>query len=361
MFERLWKKIIRRKPYSPWDLPAFLLWLASFIYRALFALHRARSGEPVKVSVPVISVGNITVGGSGKTPLVSFIASDLIADGIRVGIVSSGYGRTVTGSFMEPGYKVQAMDVALTSDEVMLLAHSAPEAVFSVDANKTEAARALADSGQVDVIIIDDGYQHFSLARDIDLVAYDAGFKRRVLKPFPYGMLREPRSALNRADIICITRAKFAMDINAIKRDLRTVNGSAEIYSAAFEARNLIGAERRHSIKYMADKSVLLFAGVGNFRSLERQVSALSADLDYAMELSDHQVYDPALLKQIEALADKFDSDMILTTFKDWVKIRNYDFGREFFYLDLVVDLDPGEEKLLAYLKDKLGLEGRTE
>ena len=354
MFERLWKKIIRRKPYSPWDLPAFLLWLASFVYRALFALNRARCGEPVKVSVPVISVGNITVGGSGKTPLVSFIASDLIADGIRVGIVSSGYGRTVSGSFIEPGYKVQAMDVALTSDEVMLLAHSAPEAIFSVDANKTEAARALADSGQVDVIIVDDGFQHFTLA-------YDAGFKRRVLKPFPYGMLREPRTALNRADIICITRAKFAMDLNAIKRDLRKVNGSAEIYSAAFEARNLVSAERSHSIKYVEDKSVLLFAGVGNFRSLERQVSALSADLDYALELSDHQVYDAALLEHIEALADKHDSDMILTTFKDWVKIRNYDFGREFFYLDLVVDLDPGEEKLLAYLKEKLGLEGRTD
>ena len=361
MLERIWKKIIRRRPYTLWDIPAFFLWMASLIYRMLFALHKATLGSPVRVSVPVMSIGNITVGGSGKTPLVSFIASDLLAEDIRVGIVSSGYGRTGTGAFIEPGYKVQALNVADTSDEVMLLAHAVPEAVFSVHPNKTEAARALADSGLVDVIVVDDGFQHFALERDIDIVAYDAGFKRRVLKPFPYGMLREPRSALKRADVIVITRAKFAMDLNAIKRDLQKINKNAEIYSAAFEANNLIGSDRCHSIKYIADKSVLLFAGVGNFRSLERQVSTISADLDLALEFSDHQVYDEEVLKRIERLADKHEPDMILTTFKDWVKIAPRDFGREFFYLDLQVDLDPGEEKLVAYLKDKLGLEGRTD
>jgi tetraacyldisaccharide 4'-kinase len=359
MLERLWKKIIRREPYSYLDIPAFLLWLASFVYRVAFKLRRATIGEPVRVSVPVLSVGNITIGGSGKTPVAAFLARDLISAGIRVGIVSSGYGRTERAPFVEPGYKVREMKVEQTSDEIMLLAHLLPEAHFSVDSVKTVAARNLAETGEVDMIIVDDGFQHFGLARDIDLVTYDAGLRRRLLKRFPYGVLREPKSALARADMIVITRAKFAIDINAIKRDLRKTNPGASVYHATFHAVNIIGQDRQLSVKYLEDKSVFLFAGVGNFRALERQVSALSADLDYALELSDHQYYDRTLLGTIKKKADHYDSDLILTTFKDWVKIGGYDFDREFYYLDLTIDLDPGEEKFVAEVIGRLKLAPR--
>ncbi|MEW5795260.1 MAG: tetraacyldisaccharide 4'-kinase [Candidatus Zixiibacteriota bacterium] len=359
MFERLWKTIIRRDPYGPLDLPAFLLWLASFVYRLGFAIHKAWSGEPVKVSVPVLSVGNITVGGSGKTPMVARLAKDLLADGLRVGVVSSGYGRPDRTPFVAPGYKVQEMEVARTGDEIMLLAQQLPHAWFSVDPLKPNAARRLADSGEVDLIILDDGFQHFKLARDLDLVTYDAGLRRRLLKPFPYGMLREPKTALERADIIVITRAKLAKDINAIKRELKALAPKASLYHAGFQAANVAGRDQRLSVKYLSDKSVFLFAGVGNFRALERQVSALSSDLDYALELSDHQRYDPPLLQRIKALADKHNPDLILTTLKDWVKIGDFDFGREFYYLDLSIDLDPGEEKLVAEVKSRLNLARR--
>jgi len=358
MFELIWKKIIRREPYSLWDIPAFLLWLCSFPYRLGAKLHRLFAGTPEKISAPVLSIGNITVGGTGKTPLVAFIARDLINDGFRVGIVSSGYGRIDETAFLAPGYQVRDMSVSTTGDEIMLLAGMLPDAVFSVNRFKTQAARTLADSGRVDLIIVDDGFQHHKLSRDIDVVAYDAGLKRRLLKPFPYGMLREPRSALRRADVIIITRAKFALDINAIRRDLKKISPRAKIFHAGFVAENLVGAEQTLSVKYAEDKSVFLFAGIGNFRSLERQVSALSGDLDFALEFSDHQVYEQTDLKRIKRLADKYDSDLILTTHKDWVKLGNFDFGREIYYLDLTVDLDPGEEKLLEHIKNTLHLPG---
>ena len=361
MLERLWKKILRRTPYSLWDIPAFLLWLCSFVYRLLFRIHRMMAGEPERVSVPVLSIGNITVGGTGKTPLVSFIARDMLHSGVRVGVVSSGYGRTGEGSFVEPGYKVEKMDIAVTGDEVMLLAQLLPDAVFSIDRTKLEAAKRLAASGTVDMIIIDDGFQHIGLARDIDLVAYDAGIKKRHLKSFPYGLLREPKSALSRADVIIVTRAKFAFDINAIKRDLRQVAPNADLYHAGFVCENVVGKDQTRPVKYLEDKSVFLFAGVGNFRSLRRQVSALSGDLDCALELSDHQVYDDAELTRIRQIVEDHDSDVILTTFKDWVKLGDFDFGREICYLDLSVDLDPGEEKLAAYVRQTLGLDGQEE
>lgn len=356
MLERTWKKIIRRSPYSPWGIPAFFLWLASLVYRTGFYLKRVIVGSPVELDLPVLSIGNITVGGSGKTPLVAVIANDLINSGVRVGIVSSGYGRSDQQSFLAPGYKVQDMAVAATGDEVMLLAQRLPEAVFSVDRVKARAAQQLAESGQVDVIVVDDGFQHFALARDIDLVTFDAGLRRRLQKPFPYGVLREPRRALGRADILVVTRARFATDLNALKRALRRLNPDAPIYHCSFIPNHLIGRDRCHSVKYIHDKSVFLFAGVGNFRALKHQVSPLAGDLDFALELSDHQVYDQPLLERIKTLADKHESDVILTTAKDWVKLGDFDFGREFYYLDISVDLDPGEEKLLAYLREKLNL-----
>jgi tetraacyldisaccharide 4'-kinase len=360
MLEQLWKKIVRRRPLSLWVLPAFLLWLMSFGYRLGFLLARLMSGSPTKVSVPVVSVGNITVGGSGKTPMVGVLTEGLIDKGVRVGIVSSGYGRESKESFVAPGYKVQQMEVGVTGDEVMLLAHCLPDAVFSVDPVKTIAAQNLADSDLVDVIVVDDGFQHRRLARDIDLVTWDAGHKERWLKPFPYGLLRESKKAMARADIIVITRAKFALDINAIKRSLRRLNGSAQIYQAAFEANDIVGHDRQWPAKYLEDKSVYLFAGVGNFQALKRQVTALAADLDHALELSDHQRYDPVLLDKIKSDADRFDSDLVLTTFKDWVKLADFDFGREFYYLDLAVDLDPGEERLVAEIMQRLNLKDKT-
>ncbi len=357
MLERNWKKILRRRGFSFLSIPAFLLWLASFLYRFGFWLKRKFSPAPVRVEKPVICVGNITVGGSGKTPMVAQLARYLIHEGHRVGIVSSGYGRMSRESVMEPGYKMQNLPVAVTGDEIKHLSYLLPEAVFAVDAVKTAAARRLAASDLVDVVIVDDGFQHFSLARDLDIVTYDAGIKKRFLKPFPYGVLREPLDSLKRAEVIIITRAKFAKDLYRLKEKLKAVNERAQHYHAQFTATEIVGHDQSLPVKYLEDKSVFLFAGVGNFPSLRRQVIALCADLDFAMELSDHQVYDERLLTKIRELADEYDPDVILTTGKDWVKVEHFDFDREIYYLNQTVDLDPGEEKLVAFLQEKLGLE----
>jgi len=359
VLERIWKKILRRKPYSLWVFPAILLWCCSLGYRLLFRIRQSRAAPAIRLEVPVISVGNITVGGTGKTPLVELLARSFLDEGFRVGIVSSGYGRPSEVSFIEPGYKVQKRSVDETGDEVQLLAVLLPEAIFSVDRSKSAAAQCLADSASVDLIIVDDGFQHFGLARDLDIVTFDAAISRRMLKSFPYGVLREPLSALKRAGIIIITRSNFARDRGLLQRKLKQINPHAAFYYAPFIIDELVGHDRRLPVKYLEDKSVFLFAGVGNFGPLRRQVAALSGDLDYAMELSDHQQYNQSLLSKIKLLADRFDSDVIVTTGKDWFKLGGFDFGREIYYLSQSIDLDPGEEKLIAHLHDKLGLKRR--
>lgn len=357
MLEQIWKRILRREPVSLWHFPAVLLWFGSLGYRVGLSLKRGRTKELVKVDVPVISIGNISVGGTGKTPMVNFLAQFLLADGLRVGIVSSGYARQSEEPFVEPGYRVRELEAAETGDEVKLLALSLPEALFSVHPQKHEAARRLAETGKVDVIIVDDGFQHWELARDIDIVTYDAAIKPHLLRPFPAGVLREPLSALKRADIIIITRSNFAKDILRLQNRLRAINPKAQHYHAQFESTEIVSDEQALSVKYLEDKSVFLFAGVGNFRILRKQVKRFCASLDEAMELSDHQIYTPELLADIKRRADEQDSDVILTTQKDWVKIGDFDFGREAYYLNQEIDLDPGEEKLIASLVERLQLD----
>ncbi|HOP07451.1 MAG TPA: tetraacyldisaccharide 4'-kinase [candidate division Zixibacteria bacterium] len=361
MLEAFWKRVIRRKRFGLLSLAAIPLYFVSLLYRLGYRWNLRRQTSPEKVAVPVISVGNISVGGTGKTPTVAMLAERLITEGIRVGVVSSGYGRERHDiNFIESGHQVATRPESETGDEVHFLSSVLPEAIFSINRRKVTAARDLAATGEVDVIIVDDGFQHRALARDLDIVTFDAAVKPRMLRIFPYGVLREPIQALERADIVILTRTRFAKNLQEYRNEIKRVNPHADQYLAHFVPQELIGREERRPLKYLEDKSVFLFAGVGNFRPLRKQVQALSADLDAALELSDHQRYDRALLERIRKQVDKLDSDVILTTGKDWTKLAGFDFGREIYYLSQSVDLDPGEEKLLQNIIERLNLPQRT-
>lgn len=357
MFERLWKKILRRKGLSLWSIPAGLLGIAALIYWPLSIYNRVRKRTQVKVNVPVISIGNISVGGSGKTPLVEFLARQLMLNDFRVGIVSSGYGRTIETSFLESGHNVVNMSVEETGDEVMLLAHTLHDALFSVDRQKFRAAERLASSGKVDLIIVDDGFQHHQLARDFDIVTFDAAVPRRNQKLLPFGLLREPFDTIRLADAVIITRANIAKDITGLQKRLkRHIPSTTTVYSANFMMDELVGKSQTHPIKYLEDKRVFIFAGIGSFSSFRKQIKSLAAGIDGQLELGDHQKYDMATLEKIKKLAAKKKSDVIITTAKDWVKIGDFDFGIEHYYVSLAVDLDPGEEKLVQDITKKLNL-----
>lgn len=357
MFEAIWKTIIRRRGLSLLSIPALILWILSLGYRIVLRIANFIPREKIKVGIPVISIGNITVGGTGKTPILSAIAGFLLNEGYRVGIVSSAYGRAENKSFVRAGYEVAEMPIAQTGDEVMLLADALPEAVFSIDSSKTVAAQNAANSGiPLDILLVDDGFQHGQLHREIDIVTYDAAIPPGQMKMFPSGVLREPFSALQRADVIVITRSKFAKDLSRLEDKLHKLAPRAEIYAARFHFKELVGHHRRMPLKYLEDKSVFIFAGIGNFRAFERQIRAISRNIVYAMEFSDHQVYANETLHKIKNLAGKHEAGVILTTGKDWFKVGHFDFGRELYYLSQIVDIDPGEEKLISHLLKKIGV-----
>lgn len=356
MIERIWKKVLRRKGLGVWSIPALILRVLSWGFRLGYVIRKKQTIVPFRATVPVISIGNITVGGTGKTPLVEFIARFLERDGIRVGVISSGYGRESQESFVAVGHDVARMHVDKTGDEVMLLAHLLPHTLFSVHPIKAEAARLLAATGKVDVMIVDDGFQHRGLARDIDIVAFDGAIRRSWWHTFPYGVMREPFDALSRSGVVIITRSNFARELVQLRKKIQSAAPKARHYQAKFSISGVIGRDRRWPVKFLEDKSVFLFAGIGNFRSFRKQVESLAANVHHAMELSDHQRYDEKLLVKIRDMANESDSDIIVTTFKDWVKLGNFDFGRDVCYLSQSIDLDPGEEKLIAYIESALSL-----
>ena len=332
-------------------IPAFLLWIVSLFFRVGMAISMATRGKSVKLRVPVISIGNLSVGGTGKTPIIATLAQFLLEEGVKVGIVSSAYGRTNEISFVKEARHVAEMSVDDTGDEVKMLAELLPQAIISVDNSKTKAAQNAQDSGyQLDLLLVDDGFQHLRLGRDVDIVTYDGAIKAKNLKLFPYGVLREPLSALKRAEVIIITRANFARDIGKLSNRLQQIAPEARIYTANFKPKEIVGHDQKLPVKYLEDKAVLAFAGIGNFRAFEKQVRTLTSNLDFALEFSDHQRYSEKEIDKIKSLSERFGSDILLTTAKDWVKIRDFDFGREIYYLTQEVDMDPGEEKLVKYL-----------
>ena len=356
MLEKNWKKVLRRERLSILSLIAVLLWIVSLFYAILLKFKSLSQKVEVKTKTPLVSIGNITVGGTGKTPIVSFITDFLLKENYRIGIVSSGYGRKSSKSYILPGHKIVELSSDEIGDEVKHLAELHPNAIFSIHDLKSEAARILDESNSVDLILVDDGFQHRKLARDLNIVTIDASLDEQMLHLFPFGVFREPEKKLIEADIIIFTRIELAQELSTLVTNIRKHNPDALHYFARFAASEIINKEQQFPIKYLEDKSILLYAGIGNFRAFTKQVSRLCAEIDFALEFSDHQEYTVELLEQIKMTAEKYNSDLILTTGKDAVKINDFDFGREFYYINQTIDLDPGEEKLISYIESKLNL-----
>ncbi len=356
MLERMWKKTLRREGVSVWSIVAGLFWILSLLYGLGAWINRHRPRRIVRARVPVISIGNMAVGGSGKTPLVMAISSAFLRRGFKVGVVSSGYGRTSQSPIVETGAVICRRSASEVGDETLLLAEQLPEIIFSIHPVKSEAARQLTEKAHVDLIIVDDGFQHFGLHRDLDIVAIDASLPANWLRPLPFGILREPVSALRNADIIAYTRSNLAGDYGNLRKIVSLRSKEATSFSAQFTTETLVGMSKSVPVTHVKGKRVLLFAGIGHFDHLRRQVGEMLGTLVAAIELSDHQSYDSATVSRLRDQIARHSPQVIVTTAKDWVKTRDFDFGPEFYYLELKVTFLPPEDDVVADITHKLQL-----
>jgi tetraacyldisaccharide 4'-kinase len=295
-----------------------LLWPLSLPYGAAAHLRaRAYRKSILKaqhLDGTVISVGNLTTGGTGKTPMVLWIAERLLAEGKNVGILTRGY----RGEKIAParGYNSAAAASTTTSDEVRLLQDRLGNRVqFGVGANRYEQGRELAKHG-VNWFVLDDGFQHLQLARDVDIVLIDATNPFSGGRLLPAGHLREPRSALARADIIVITRSTHAPAIeSAIRRD-----SAAPIFYARPQLdaiRNFNAGKPGDAIAPTELPKLFAFCGIGNSAAFLADLRTWGLDIVGHKFFPDHHRYTAKDAQEILQQASATGASALICTEKD--------------------------------------------
>ncbi|MEI6241344.1 MAG: tetraacyldisaccharide 4'-kinase [Planctomycetia bacterium] len=263
-----------------------------------------------RAKVPVISVGNLTLGGTGKTPLVAWTARRCLAGGRQPAIVSRGYG-AARGQ---------------TSDEAAELALVLPGVPHVADRDRVAAA-VLAVSHGAQAIVLDDGFQHRRLARDLDIVAVDATDPFGCGHLFPRGMLREPLGGLARAHAVVLTRADAIepdrrREIIAALADICRGRGPrvwAQASHAPHRLRTTSGREL--PLDAVRGKRVAAFCGIGNPAAFHRTLERLGAEVIEFRPFADHHAYTAADVATLGGLAAAARADLAVTTLKDLVKL----------------------------------------
>ena len=267
-----------------------------------------------RIDVPVISVGNLTLGGTGKTPVVAWLARWLRQRHLRVTIVSRGYGA----------------EAGARNDEALELEQQMPDVPHLQNPDRVAAARLAIEEFECQVILLDDGFQHRRLARDLDIVLIDALQPFGYGHVFPRGTLREPLCGLRRAQIVLLSRADMLSreECSAIRQQiLRYARDSiwAEIRHAP---QVLLSASGRQApLDGVRGMSVLAFCGLGNPAGFRHTLDTLGCQVIELREFPDHYAYSRADLEQLAAGAIRPDVQAILCSHKDLVKLGVDELG----------------------------------
>ncbi len=295
---------------------AFLLLLLSWIYgfyvRIISSAYRLRFLRRYSVSIPIISVGNITMGGVGKTPIVQLIAQFFKSQNLKPAVILRGYGKTEN----------QAL-----SDEGMLLSNSLGIPVIE-GRDKFLSAKKAVQQLECNTIVVDDGFQHWRLKRNLDIVLIDA------TNPFgngfliPRGILREPLSALKRAGMIILTKTDSGKgNIEKIKQKLSTLHVKCPIIETIHEAEafiNLLEENKLFPFDSFKNKKILSFCGIGNPDYFEYLLKTSGAKVIVNYSYGDHHDYSEKDIGEIIHLAKLNDAAAIVTTEKDAVKLKPF-------------------------------------
>ena len=296
-----------------------------FSRRQLESRHKACSGG---WQARVISVGNITVGGSGKTPIVIYLAQQFLSGGKKVAIVHSGYGRMKKNDLLFNSAKGREYPIDRIGDEVAMMAQMLPNVAFAVGRDKKTMVTMVDREHKPDVILIDDGYQRLDIKKDLDiavvgaeLLIHDTSVWKRLLHLFPGGILREPMSALARADALFL--AGSAPDLSLIKdiAMLRTYNSRAAMVSWQLGVTEVECDGNNLPVKTLRERRPYLFAGIGSYARLKNMIKDLDLNLAGDYDFGDHFDYDRSDFEMLKRLSDGTGADCYLTTAKDRVKL----------------------------------------
>jgi tetraacyldisaccharide 4'-kinase len=341
-----------------------LLSLLSIPYLCAVGLRNAyyRLWKPAarRFPLPVISIGNITVGGTGKTPVAAHVANLLIQRHRKVAILLRGYkGRPV--DLGESNRKQAAERWRMESDEALVLQRRCPSARVIADPDRVAGARQAVDRG-CNAIVLDDGFQHRRIARDLDIVLVDATAPFGFNRVLPRGLLREPLNSLGRSGILVLTRSDEIDKTNKslLLLRLKQLSGGKPVIQAKHR---IVGfTDVKGHVVPVDDPTVMqavIFAGIANFESFRRSVEAIGVKVLAAYQYPDHHDYTQEELAGLHDVAVGLEANVILTTEKDAVKLvgrwtdgapawSDLPEGCRLLALQLEIEFDPESEKILS-------------
>lgn len=299
-----------------------VLRLASFVYAPILALraHSYRLGllPSRRLPRPVISVGNITLGGTGKTPMTALLAEELIGRGLRVAVLSRGYGGEARG---KPGIVSDGRSFMLTpeqsGDEPYLLAQKVPGLMVVIGADRYRAGLLALEELNPDVFILDDGFQHLRLKRDLNLLLLDAARPFADGYTLPAGFLRERPSACGRADLIVYTRCGEPGKPHLFpdKPSLWT--------SHALGGLAPLGGGERVGFETLKGARVTAFSGIADPTAFFDLLESCGVRLTATLSFPDHTRYGEEEIASLCRLRDASRSTVLVTTEKDAVKLAS--------------------------------------
>jgi tetraacyldisaccharide 4'-kinase len=280
--------------------------------------------EERRLPCPVISVGNITVGGTGKTPCVMMLARMLQQSGFRPAVLSRGYGGKSSDAvnIVSDGKKI-LLDVERAGDEPVLMAKSLLGIPVVTGAKRIVTGKAVIDQFGVDVLICDDAMQHRQIFRDINLVLLDKSALKNRLHLLPRGRLREPVSGIKRASAVLLTRTDEGAHINRPMADILEAE-KIPVFKSVHRAVAIISADGRVSqpMSELKDKNICAFCGIANPGSFEKTLLAAGAKILSFDIFPDHHRFKKPDLKKLKAGFMRQNADYLLTTEKDVMRLQ---------------------------------------
>jgi tetraacyldisaccharide 4'-kinase len=324
-------------------------WLYGKIADIRNALYDRGTLRSYDLGAKTISIGNITAGGTGKTPLVAYFAEILADAGEQVCILTRGYGRQSSGRILVSDRGRVLVDPQNGGDEPVELAQRlVGKAIVVADADRVAAARWAKENFDITAFVLDDGFQHRRARRDLDIVCIDATDPFGSGGMLPGGTLREPLDNLARAGVIVLTRCELADDVQDITAKLKRINPRATIFRSRSVARRTIELGQFLGVSDEAPllipgTSVLAFCALGNPKGFFDSLTRAGYDIRNTKAFRDHHFYTQADIDKLETTARERGIEALMTTAKDAVKLTGLELSLPCYVFEIRFEIEDAD------------------
>ncbi|HKG61367.1 MAG TPA: tetraacyldisaccharide 4'-kinase [Pyrinomonadaceae bacterium] len=314
------------------------------VTRTRLSLYRRGTFQTTKLDRPVISIGNITTGGTGKTPLVEYVARTIASQGKKVCILTRGYGRKDPHLqvIVSDAYGVLASPSEAGDEPYLLATKLTGQAAVISSADRIAAGQeAIKDFG-TEVFVLDDGFQHLRLARDLNILCVDATNPWGGGRLLPYGRLRESLEGLTRADCVVLTRCDQVESVDGLREEVLQLTGGRPIFESRMRPLRVVSLKNGPETIALPGR-VGAFCAVGNPSSFFESLTRLGYELGLERAFADHHAYSQSDVDALHQFARQTGANALITTAKDAVKLKGMAFSLRCYVLEIEIAIDDAD------------------